>query len=302
MGRNRKPKNPVATAPAAPIQQPDWFPYDNTTYYNPALLSPALQEMIRGGGINVETQFFNNPYLRQNLRTIMNQLGLDLNDKKDCQIYADFISTFVPRNGTDSRRYINHYPSYIEIENYSFSARTGVAPEGTGYAMVARQVAAAQEIAKRTGKMVKIRVEAVNNPGILDGVSVWPKLGYDFLIPDDGQRELIQQYGFTPDQVYQGTTHFMLQRNAAGQLGFDVWRGFAENSLIMRNSSMHGETNVFPDGRETPALHITREYGKRRGFVKSMRQPQDLLGGRGISNEDDAILRDIWIGMNRGAE
>lgn len=297
MGRNRKPAKSVTAAPEV-RQQPDWFPYDNTTYYNPALLPVEIQEMIKGGGerelARYETGYY---FSKTGARQYYAAFGLDPENPKDHQIWADLMSIFDPPNGVDAERLIDVDRGSINLENYRIVTDDNITPEGTGYAMIARQVAAAQEIAKRTGKQVRIKTRAANGGG-WSGFSVWPKLGYNFNIPRSVQTILENQYGFAPDQVYQGTAHFMLQRNAAGQLGFDVWRSATKNYA----DAMHnlGETFIYPDGQETPATRITREYGKRKGFVKSLRQNTGLLGAEGISAEDDAILRDIWMGMSRG--
>lgn len=314
MGRNRKPAKSITTAapevtsvatPEPTTQttsgvagQPDWFPYRNTRYFNAAMLPPELQEMIKGGGQQVYNKFMQQTEnVKQTQKAqFLRDYGLDLENPKDAQIWADFMSVFNPENGVYANRFSRVGQSEIVMENYSFEANES--PEGTGYSMVARQVAAAQEIAKRTGKKVIITVSAVQGEEY-NGAATWPKLGYHFGIPYEWQRELVRNYGFEEEYVVNGTSRFMDKRNRYGQLGWDVWRDLVES---MPWAELQGTTEVFPDGRESDAMKITRLYGKRKGYNKALRQPVDsLFSPQGPSAEDDATLKQIWMEMKHGS-
>lgn len=324
MGRNRKPAKAVAEkpVPAGPERifddqgnpigpraniagQPDWFPYDNTNYFNAAMLPPQLQKMIKGGGKKVYLDYKarSEQSARIEREKVLREVGLDLENPKDCQIYADLMSIFKPVKGVDTRRYIypaatrNDPTSIIGIGNSYF--RASGSPEGTGYAMVARQVAAAQEVARRTGNKVVISVGAAQGRSY-NGVATWPKLGYEFDIPWSWRQSLVYRFGFKPEDVDKGTSHFMDKRNNQGQQGWDVWRRLVE--MMGASSGLYGKAEIYPDGRVTPALHITREYGKRKGYNKALRQPMDsLFSEQGPSAEDDATLKAIWMGMKHGS-
>jgi hypothetical protein len=277
--------------------QPDWFPYSDTTYFNAAMLPRSIQYMIKGGGQMIYDEYIGQQYGKEESRIgLLRDYGLDLENPKDCQIWADFMSIFDPPNGVSANRFPRVDESEIKMENYSFTAFES--PEGTGYAMVARQLAAAQEIAKRTGKKVVITVTAVQGSDS-NGVATWPKLGYHFGIPYELQRELVRNYGFEEEYVVNGTSRFMDKRNKYGQLGWDVWRDLVEQN--MSDGMLYGTTEVYPDSRETPAMKITRLYGKRKSYNKTLRQAVDSLFSRqGPSAEDDAILRNIWMRMKHG--
>lgn len=279
MGRGRKPAKAVAEKPVESnvAEQPDWFPYDNTRYFNAAMLPPVLQEMIKGGGRRVYFGYKrdypdpNNSYRE----SILQQFGFDLEDPKDCQIWADLISEYFPKNGVEANRNVSiNYDGEISVANTSFSAQNS--PEGTGYSMVARQVAAAQEMAKRTGRTVVIHVGAAQSDpgGTYNGVATWPKLGYNFDIPYEWQRELIDNYGFKLEDVQSGTQHFMDKRNNNGYQGWDVWRDLVES---VEPQGLSGFTEIYPDGSETPAMRITREYGKRKGYNADEKPPRQII-------------------------
>lgn len=276
MGRNRKPRNPILQEDSQTFaQQPDWFPYDNTTYFNAAMLSPELQRRIRMGGFEVAEAYkyivrSKNMQKWLEMETMFESLGLNPDNRKDCQIYADLTGVFARGNDISVARTVD--PEYkndtIHVINNSFYTADD-APSGLGYTMVARQVQAAQEVAKRTGKKVFISVAAAQGLGD-NGMAVWPKLGYAFDILPNWQKILVQDYGFKSEDVENGTQNFMDKQNRDGVLGWDVWRDFVEKHVFY---GQRGETTVYPDGRETPELAITRKYGKLRGYNKMMGTP-----------------------------
>ena len=271
----------------------DWSPYTDTSLYNPALLPGDVLAMVKGGGDLVfdETKDPDEYSLGGEQRVEMDLLGLDHNKRGDCQIYADIMGIFNPQNGVFAGRVIDVNESagkkFISIYNDSFKTRDGLTPEGTGYAMVARQLAAMKELSKRLRASTQIYVNAANGTGssTLTGASVWPKLGYDFRMQDipDEVRTRLQGFGFDPYK-YDSVGELMMDTNAAGQSGFDVWRPATEGITF----SLNGETRLRPGAAPTLAEQVTREYGKRRGFVKSQASGEMF---------DDAVLRDVWAAM-----
>jgi hypothetical protein len=247
--------------------------------------------MIKGSG----DEIFNNnkgTYLRSE----MSALGLDTNSRGDCQIYADLMSIFVPENGVRATRYIRRSTNGFVLNNAIFKTDKVATPNGVGYAMVARQLAAAQEIANRTGKTFTVKVHAVGNnetESTMSGCSVWPKLGYSF--PMSGipypTQEYLRAKGFNISRM-KSTADLMLSKNAAGESGFDVWRDAIRQA---RSPDMYGTAVVKPSGRMSIAQKVTREYGKRKGFVKSKASEAMF---------DDAVLRDVWMSFTQkgGAE
>ena len=272
----------------------EWSPYTDTSLYNPALLPGDVQAMVKGGGDLVfnETKDPDEYSLGGEQRVEMDLLGLDHNKRGDCQIYADIMGIFRPQNGVFAGRLIdiqyNAGKEFISVYNDSFKTRDGLTPEGTGYAMVARQLAAMKELSKRQRATTQIYVNAVNGLG-LTGASVWPKLGYDFRMQDipDEVRTRLQGFGFDPYK-YDSVGELLMDTNAAGQSGFDVWRPATEGITF----SLSGETRLRPGAAPTLAEQITREYGKRKGFVKGQSSGEMF---------DDAVLRDIWLDMGRKA-
>jgi hypothetical protein len=277
--------------------QPAWFPYDRTDIYNPALLPAEIQEMIKGGGNNVfEETNTTDTGLSDIYKAQMDFLGLDYTSRTDCQIFADLKSVFDPDNGVSSSRGFTRSTSYdIQINNNSFKTDIIDTPAGVGYAMIARQLAAAQLLAKRNNTTIGIKTLAVNSEGY-NGFSVWPKLGYEFKVPES-IRTLLRNMGFNDNDTY-STLDLMTAQNTSGQLGFDVWRDVVD-AQPDRNISGSGITEVYPDGILSPAMRITREYGLLRGFVKSERQPTDLFSGNPLSEEDDTALRQAWLSMGK---
>ena len=261
-------------------------PYTDTSVYNPELLSGVLQEMIKGGGKQI-FQDTNGDDLADEVnevRELMKNLNLNHENPNDCQIFADLLGMFVPAKGTNSDRTVTVKNNVVMIGN-EFFGTTKLSPEGTGYAMVARQIAAAQEIAKRTGMNVEITVSAKNDYSLI-GASVWPKLGYNFSmdeVPIEVKNNLAAM-GFDTKK-YSFISELMLDRNDKGVLGFDVW----SPATINENFTLHGKTTVTAT-KSSLAEQITREYGKRKGFVKS--QASEAMF-------NDAVLRDVWASLRR---
>lgn len=276
--------------------QPAWFPYDDDTYYDAALLPVEVQEMIAGGGKRESDRIDNLDESDYELRkNLYEGVGLDIDSLKDRQIMADLLSYFYPENGVESSRGLDiEFSNTIYLYNNIFGTEDET-PDGVGYAMIARQLAAAKEVARRTGKEVQISVNAENNiKNKVTGFSVWPKLGYDFEIPESIQKKLIEDFGFKENQVDQGTAKFMLEFANRRYMGFDVWREATED-FVTRSYTPSGTTVVYPDDRESPAMRITREYGRNKGFIKLERQPTDLFSGGPLSEEDDNALRQAWL-------
>jgi hypothetical protein len=94
----------------------------------------------------------------------------------------------------------------------------------------------------------------------------------------------IRQKGFTKD--YYNVSEIMLSRLPDGTMGFDVWREATENV----NFNLHGTTIIKPNSNATLSEQVTREYGKRKGFVKSKAFEAMF---------DDAVLRDVWMSMSK---
>jgi len=284
--RTRTPRvAPQATPQATPTVS--WSPYADTSVYNPALLPGDVQQMIKGGGDDV---FNNNDF---GSRDAMAALGLDKKNRGDCQIYADLMSSFVPSKGVRALRSVGRDRTNggFYISNAIFKTNKLLTPNGTGYAMVARQIAAAQEIANRTGKTFTVIVHAVGNnesEDSMSGCSVWPKLGYEF--PMSGvpskTRAYLQQNGFNINQM-ETTADLMLSKNAAGQSGFDVWRDAIRQA---GSPDMYGQAVVKPNGPLSMSQKVTQGYGKRKGFVKSKAFEAMF---------DDAVLRDVWMSMSK---
>jgi len=279
---------------AVPEPTVDWSPYTDTSLYNPALLPGDVQAMVKGGGDLVfeETKDPDEYSLGAMKRDDMELLGLDHTKRDDCQLYADIMGIFNPQKGAFAVRSLDirqvASKTYISVHNISFKTRDGRTPEGTGYAMVARQLAAMKELSKREGATTEIFVAAANGGG-LTGASVWPKLGYEFsmqAIPDE-VRTRLQGFGFDPYK-YDFVGELLMDKNAAGRSGFDVWRPATEGIDFV----IGGEVRIRPGAAPTLAEQITREYGKQKGFVKGQ------LSGEMF---DDAVLRDIWRDMGRKA-
>jgi hypothetical protein len=301
MGRNRKKsgvgsvKQDVNQVFPAPVDTA--YPYSDGTYYDLYAFSQAVQEMIIGGG-NQEAEEIRSmsPEDYEIRKNIYQNLGLDIDSRADQQIFADLTSMFSPSNGVIARRSISFaYNGIISIKNNSFTT-TNETPDYVGFAMIARQITAAQEIARRTGKEVYITVQAAQG-GKYVGFAVWPKLGYDFDIPEELQELLTSDdYGFTERQVSRGTAAFMSEWNSRGYDGYSVWREITRNLRLPYNVS--GETTVYPDGRSTPALDVTREYARTTGFSKfAARQQRGVFGNGELNAEDDEILHSIWSTM-----
>jgi len=200
-----------------------------------------------------------------------------------------------------SRRIKVDNPTKVVISNVSFSA-SKTAPPGIGYMMIARQISAARQLAKKLGKPVEIETTAHNSEQSQKtkkgntGFHVWPKLGYVFEIPETVKVEL-RRMGFTDKQMNNSAT-LMQSRNPQGQLGFDVW----SKALVAEGDSkwaVNGRTVINPNASTpSPAEQVTIAYGKRKGYLKmqqNKRQNNDVF----LSSEDDAILRDVWASMGR---
>jgi len=271
----------------------DWSPYTDTSLYNPALLPGDVQAMVKGGGERIFKDVNDTDFPDDDAINTMDMLGLDPKSRADCQIYADLMSEFDPAKGVVASRDMSIDRTSFVVYNGSFSTRSTLTPDGVGYAMIARQLAAAKEIARRTGMSGEIKVNATNSSaGTYTGASVWPKLGYEFQWDDvpTAVLERIRKQGFqvTP---YDTVSDFMIAQNANGQYGFDVWREATEGIVF----SMDGRTVIEPNASETLAERVTREYGKRKGFVKSKAFEAMF---------DDAVLRDVWMSFTQkgGAE
>ena len=245
--------------------------------------------MIKGGGDYV----FEQAKSENRIRGEMNLLGLNSKNRDDCQIYADLKSVFEPKKGISMHRElgIETGDGGFIINNHSFKTKKGTTPDGTGYAMVARQLAAMQEIATRTGKKFTVRVQAVGvneSESTMSGALVWPKLGYEFgfnTLPSKVYDYLIDR-GFDIGRM-RSTADLMLSKNAAGESGFDVWRDACKQVSHM---ALYGTSTVTPDGTLSIAQRVTKEYGKRKGFVKGQSSGEMF---------DDAVLRDVWESLSR---
>jgi hypothetical protein len=297
--RTRTAKPPIGEVPVTPpepvLQKLPWSPYTDLSIYNPALLPAVVRNRIKSGGDFIFNKLNNSPVTNHVLVNEMFQLGLNPESRADCQIFADLRSVFRPDDDLEVKRRIFFNESPIRIENDLFKTNKVKTPAGTGFAMVARQLAAAQEIAKRTGKDVNIKVHAVSwESGVYTGFSVWPKLGYNFPVPNSIQQKL-KEMGFAAKDIKETTT-LMMAKNAKGQTGFDVWRGLTEGKSL----DGYGNTVVSAQGYLSPAQEVTKEYGKRSGFVKSATQPSDIFSGGQLSASDDDALRQAWLSVSKG--
>ena len=282
--RTRTPR----VAPQATPQATPWSPYQNKEVYDPAQLSGVLQKMIKGGGDYVFEQAKNVNRVREE----MSFLGLNFKNRDDCQIYADLKSVFEPNKGISMHRELGiESDNGFIINNFSFKTNKNTTPDGTGYAMVARQLAAMQEISTRTGKRFTAKIQAVGvneTESTMSGAAVWPKLGYEFglnTLPSKVYTYL-EKKGFNVNQM-QTTADLMLSKNAAGESGFDVWRDACKKVSHM---ALYGSSTVTPNGPLSMSQKVTQGYGKRKGFVKSKAFEAMF---------DDAVLRDVWMSMSK---
>lgn len=261
----------------------------------------------------------------------MRKCGLDPDNQDDRHVYADLVSVFprysewnpskserqelartskartfnayIPPSGpvgyqVGATRFVELNPNPnadigIEITNGAFMT-SDTTPPGVGYAMVARQIAAARIVSDRIGRSVLIRVNAVNSKQ-LNGYYTWPKMGYVFPITSE-LRERLRQRGFTDEQTENSAT-LMMSTSAKGESGFDAWP-----KVVGSKSSGNGMTIITPKSARSTnpedfglAEQVLRAYGKRKGFVK--RAMQSMKNDTFLTAEDNDILRDVWRSM-----
>ena len=235
-------------------------------------------------------------------------------DDPDVQTFP--LSIYYPRDtfGVDISRYINddvletsdgkgNYFDLIQIINNEQFV-TPNAPAGFGYMQLARQLAAAREVVRRTGKAIEIFVYALNEsePGTdtknikgTIGALVWPKMGHNFEIPPILKNDL-QDMGFTESQV-QDTATLMLSQTSDGLTGYDAWDNLL-SSPEYSDIGLRGKTRITPDdvrnNQLTLAERVTQAYGRRKGFLKSAQVETDAF-----TDEDNNTLREIWRELAR---
>lgn len=258
-----------------------------TEVFNRSLLPMELQKIIDDGYAETNRQRWRIPN-----QSNMEQLGLNVNEEADRRLYADLTGVVAENLSVNIERHIKDVtPTSITIENY-VQRKDSLSPAGFGYMQTARQLAAARELSRRTGKDVVIYTKALSYGRAWVGVHVWPKLGYIFPIPKVF-KERLREMGFTPRQT-RTTATLMLSRTSDGKTGYDAW-----DELMKPQTGeirLRGDTKIrfrdVQEGRLSLAERVTRSYGKRKGFVKSATPTNDEF-----TAEDNATLRDIWLGM-----
>jgi citrate lyase gamma subunit len=186
-------------------------------------------------------------------------MSVNLSDANENISYAADIKNGIDETVITSSRYISYDANddSIEIGNNIFKQKN---LSGIGYAMRVRQVAAAMEVARRTGRKVRISTYAVSNGVDYFGFHVWPKLGYDFRIPSEIQT-IISDLGF-----YQTSTNELMlsdekAESESGQYsqfdGMTPLQFWAE--LVDRAGGDFGENGyitIEPDSQEEQLLAI----------------------------------------------
>lgn len=230
------------------------------------------------------------------------------------------------KNSIHNSTSISINPYNIKIINNSFSTDKEKTPNGVAYAMITRQLAAAKEIAKRTNKPVVIEVHAVNSFNLV-GLQVWPKLGYNFLIETklptsgDGWNGGTEHYMKTAiknkykdivsdDEMkkIKSTATLMLngipttQKDRKGKQivlnGYDVWN---EVSKEAKGQQLVGFTEISPKlNVQSRAEQVTRQYGRKKGFVKSLSPSKDFsFDKEPMSASEDNVFRNIWRNLRK---
>jgi len=287
------------------------------------LINPAILPSVANAGLILQKQSMSDPSFAD-APAAMQTLGLDPNNTNDWQLFADLLSVYVSDDGksydssvslspgridsfyqpnasvagkeisANRSIRINAETKSIDIYNVTFKSigksRTG----GVGHSMITRQVAAAQEIAKRLGYSVRITTSAQST--IFDGKTTnwngfhtWPKLGYRFPIPPFIQNDLMDKYGFTSDELIDTATFFLSQRLINGKTSADSWSDIL-NSYANETFVGDGEWTV-SDPNEL-GLQILEQYNAQ---IRAKRNKSTSYGDEfGFSEDDLAIYTDAW--------
>lgn len=314
--------------------------YADKRIYNPDLLPAGVQAEIRKAYdwldnlSEMSWSFTNNRVITP----MMESLGLDINNPVDRRIFADLNGFFGSTTVTGSEFISNEYSSgydvsftsdsvrrgtrrlrvfpqtnKIFIENYLYSVEDD-APQGMGFSLIARQLAAAREIIRRTNFDVEIETEAVTDPSstyavmqtgskVLIGTLVWPKMGYrgdleNMVMGGKNKGEivnLLRQRGFDGDALKFTDALMMSTSKTTGESGYDAWNELMKDTNVFSSLRMSTAitSNDVRSGNLTLAEQVSQGYAKRKGFSKVMPHAQGD-GTSWFTAQDDAILREVW--------
>jgi len=305
--------------------------------FNPSSLPIPLQKLLNYSYEQIDKVDIDLPsYARE--REMVRELGLNWENAADRRLFADIIGfmgfgainrliggrdvPIDPDNPDAGTFQTNSYrdvstrnnKDIIQIEN-GYQATSSNGPKGFGYMQLARQLAAAREIARRTGKTVQINVGALNDFDVDDidsegnfaggygklkvGLLVWPKMGYQFSFNEFAGIDIkndLKRMGFTEEQL-KDTATLMLSRTPSGLTGYDAWDKVLSREQYS-NVSLMGRTEITPNdvanNQITLAERVTQEYGRRKGFLKSAIMETDTF-----TIDDNNTLREIWRELAR---
>lgn len=286
------------------------------------LINPAILPSIANAGIILQQQSMSDPNFAD-VPAAMQVLGLDSNNPNDWQLFADLLSIYVSDDGKSWNSGVSLSPgridSYyqaslpvagkeisanrsikinaetksIDIYNISFKSKGQSRTGGVGHSMMTRQAAAAQEIAKRLGYVVRATTNAQSTveegaTTSWNGFHTWPKLGYKFPIPSFIENDLMEKYGFTSDELIDTATFFLSQRLINGKTPADAW----SDILNSYNETYAVDGEWFLSNPNELGLKVLQQYNDK---VRSEKNKSTSYGDEfGFSEDDIAIYTDIW--------
>ncbi len=288
------------------------------------LINPALLPSIANAGRVLQklamsdSNFASAPFA-------LKMLGLNPDNADDWQLFADLTSLYVSDDeeltnsnviaSSDGTCYINYAPKTpiagkkiessrniridsqakkVNVDNISFFSKGESQTRGIGHSMITRQVAAAQEIAKRLGYAVNIRTEARSDTnqgtsGSYNGYHTWPKLGYRFKIPYAVSAKLKSEYGFTAEELKDTATFFLSQKLINGKTPAEAWSDIINS---FENEQFFEIGKWIVSDPDEPGLKILQQYNDK---VRTEKNKSTSYGDEfGFSENDLAIYTDAW--------
>jgi hypothetical protein len=298
---------------------------DASSVYDKSLVNPALQSSIEGAGKQLRLAAKNDSRF-DGAEKAMQKLGLDIDNDDDWQLLADLLSVYSDSSGEDSKSRLqirndgaisSNYTAMTEIAgkrisatrkvdvnpddksiliyNTSFKSKGNSTTGGVGHSMMMRQVAAAQEIGRRTGYSITIETHAATEGNDYNGYQTWPKMGYRFNIYKSIRDYLKNNYNFTDDELIDTVQFFQSGKLIDGKSPAEAWSDILEK--VMGDAMYGGDgTWVVTDPSE-PGLKILEQYNDK---IRSRKNKSTSYSDEfGFSADDMAIYTAAWSEINK---
>lgn len=176
--------------------------------------------------------------------------------------YDEDEQTFATQ-GEDSSGYVKIFPSSdgtVSVDINTFAKLRSSRQSNLAYSMIRRMVWGMRRYAELNNvpPSGSIYLQAESDGVAMNGVETWAKLGFNFGLRTT--RDAARELGFEG----KNSQEILMERNAAGQLGFDAWNDIVQQTINDKGSAEEdGGFNVSDDSM---SILILNAYAARRGF------------------------------------